>query len=427
MNYLDPLDVTGGTNTPPVTAPQQSLDEEVNQVIGQLSRFWGGFRKQSEAALATATKDFSGVVTSVQAQAHRLSESQSSIATATQGESSTRSVDGDGPTTPTTQSSPSMSTQTPTFFARLQAALPPNIAQTVQNNIPETLKNADYAQIRTNLAAEFQRVQGVTRAQAEEYVHKSETLLRDAYNEASEVLKDAVRVIPPDDTSGAGFIWDGSDMWMLPTPAATPAEPTEPGDKGKGKAAAVATRAEALLKRLKHDSDIIRHDPEADEQYKQWIEAEVTPKGGIQGEEWAARIAEALADHADGAALKANLDTLVPEEITNDVFWTRYFFRAQQITQEESRRQALIQASTETTEDFAWEDDEDESHTPAASSSVVAPVHEKQPPSISSSPRQGSEDSYDVVSGNTSEVVGKESKAAKPTGAESTDSDSDWE
>lgn len=27
-------------------SPQPSLNEEVNQVIGQLGRFWGGFRKQ---------------------------------------------------------------------------------------------------------------------------------------------------------------------------------------------------------------------------------------------------------------------------------------------------------------------------------------------------------------------------------------------
>lgn len=48
MNYLDTYDITGtGATTPqPNSQPEQSLNEEVSQVIGQLGRFWGGFRKQ---------------------------------------------------------------------------------------------------------------------------------------------------------------------------------------------------------------------------------------------------------------------------------------------------------------------------------------------------------------------------------------------
>ena len=49
MNFLDTYGITGtGTSTPPTSARQseQSLNEEVSQVIGQLGRFWGGFRKQ---------------------------------------------------------------------------------------------------------------------------------------------------------------------------------------------------------------------------------------------------------------------------------------------------------------------------------------------------------------------------------------------
>lgn len=39
-----------GSSRPSTSAPaqtnQQSLGEEVNEVIGQLGRFWGGFQKQ---------------------------------------------------------------------------------------------------------------------------------------------------------------------------------------------------------------------------------------------------------------------------------------------------------------------------------------------------------------------------------------------
>lgn len=47
MNFLDAYDITEPTETPRTTeGPETSLNEEVTQVVGQLSRFWGGFRKQ---------------------------------------------------------------------------------------------------------------------------------------------------------------------------------------------------------------------------------------------------------------------------------------------------------------------------------------------------------------------------------------------
>ena len=49
MNYVDTIDPPG-VNTPPTNPeqpPAQSLNEEVNEVIGQLNSFWGGFRKQA--------------------------------------------------------------------------------------------------------------------------------------------------------------------------------------------------------------------------------------------------------------------------------------------------------------------------------------------------------------------------------------------
>ena len=49
MNYVDAIDLSG-ENTPPVNTeqpPVQTLNEEVNDVIGQFSSFWGGFRKQA--------------------------------------------------------------------------------------------------------------------------------------------------------------------------------------------------------------------------------------------------------------------------------------------------------------------------------------------------------------------------------------------
>ena len=50
MNFLDAYDVSDVTAATPTrdgeTRPEPSLNEEVSQVVGQLGRLWGGFRKQ---------------------------------------------------------------------------------------------------------------------------------------------------------------------------------------------------------------------------------------------------------------------------------------------------------------------------------------------------------------------------------------------
>ncbi len=48
MNFVDTYDIARSA-TPNAEQPQDeqpSLNDEVNQVFGQLGRFWGGFRKQ---------------------------------------------------------------------------------------------------------------------------------------------------------------------------------------------------------------------------------------------------------------------------------------------------------------------------------------------------------------------------------------------
>jgi hypothetical protein len=209
-------------------------------------------------------------------------------------------------------STPTASTSSGTLFSRLQAALPPNLVATVQSHIPESIKhaseNVDLNQIRSNLVAEFQRVQGITRAQAEEYAHKGEAYLREVVKEANEVLKDAVKIIPPSPTQEqSGLVWDGTDMWMLPT-----TEASASGSGGNGSSAgpsrqvgemqtAVASRALALLARLQSDPTILQHDPEAEDavkdQYRKWLQDEVESKGGIDGPEWSEKSAALLKEN----------------------------------------------------------------------------------------------------------------------------------
>ncbi|KAJ6594044.1 hypothetical protein B0H19DRAFT_1093499 [Mycena capillaripes] len=455
-NFLDPYDLTSGT-PPPVA--QQSINEEVTEVMGQLGSWASWARKQSQSALESARKDIGGVVTQAQQELSKFTAETPKSPAETADPTAEPSADpaaepsaepaaesSEESTTPRTASpstqDASSSGSVQSLFSRLQSALPPNIVATVQSHISEPLKHAseniDLAQMRTNLTAEFQRVQGVTRVQAEEYVHKSEALLRDAMKEAGEVFRDAVKVIPPEEaqsSSGTGnLIWDGADMWMLPF------DSSDPSAKGKEKAGntqlAVATRAESLLKRLRHDPEIIKHDPEADagakELYSQWLATAM--KDGIDGEEWTAKIAAVLDESADGQALRANQDALVPAEMTRETFWQRYFFRVHQIEQEEEKRKALLQRSTESEEDFSWED-EDES-TPAtavpksepalsASSQTLSVPPSETPTPATMSPRESSEESYDVVSSeNAAPAKGKREDKKE---SESDGGDSDWE
>ncbi|EGN99850.1 hypothetical protein SERLA73DRAFT_180097 [Serpula lacrymans var. lacrymans S7.3] len=484
MNFLDTYGITGsGVSTPPQTEqPEQSLNEEVSQVIGQLGRFWGGFRKQSESALATARKDLTQVVTQAQKELNKLTaETPGDDPNVTNEETESEqqpnaqagpSSDGaDSPTTPIADvdTTPSSSQ---TFFSRLQSSLPPNIVSTVQTHIPEGLRNApqniDFTQLRTTLSSEFQRVQGVTRAQAEEYVHKSELLLKDAIKEAGDVLRDAVKVIPPEEgSSTSGAIWDGSDVWMLPTPPGEADGRSSSSIKGKGKETdsgpssrrhsedaqrAAATRAELLLKRLNYDPETIMADP-ADEEgvkelYAKWIQEARGDEQGTHGQDWSERIQEALAEPTDGEALNDTFNALVPSQMTEEVFWERYFFRVHQIEQEEERRKVLLRGTMENEEDFSWEDDEDDSVskpteidnlTSASQRTLAAPralvvteansapsSHAHTPATLS--PRESSEESYDLVSSGNVSVAGEGHETSKDEGDDDdADSDVDWE
>lgn len=217
------------------------------------------------------------------------------------------------------------------FFSRVQSSLPPNISVTLEQNLPASLKdstghlNVDFAQLKTTLTSEFQRVQGVTRAQAEEYVHKSEALLK----EAGEFLKDAVKVVPPEGQEGQSteFMFDGTDIAFMP-PTVGSFGPSNrdylfgSSRKGKGKETAAqaqhrlaGTRAAAMLAQLKRDPGLLKSDPAAEdsakEAYEEWLRVEVSSKdGGMDSSSWSDRIKTVLAHTDDGKVLEATLNTL---------------------------------------------------------------------------------------------------------------------
>ncbi|KAG6813546.1 hypothetical protein H0H92_009938 [Tricholoma furcatifolium] len=467
MNFLDTFDIAG-QSTPPRQS-EQNLNEEVNEVIGQLGRFWGGFKKQascpSQNVLQTARKDFGEVVTQAQKELTKFTGEQAE-ADAQPGTSTSATpptnIDREVPTSDEIEGQPSpppssndtpnastASTSSTSLFSRLQSALPPNLLETARNQIPESLKHAsenmDLNQLRTNFMTEFQRVQGVTRAQAEEYAHKSETLFREAVKEAGEVLRDAVKILPPEESSSSsGLVWDGSDMWSLPLePSDT--TPTRTPSKSQRRAeaqVAVATRAESLFRRLRHDPVIIRRDPAVDggELYSSWVASEVESReGGISGEYWTEKIEALLGEAEVGETLKTTRDVLVPSELTEGGFWTRYFFRAHQIEAEEQKRKALLEGTLEE-EEFSWEDEEEEhgvSEVPSgeaqpdnkllSASNAVDKAERRSGTFSTTSSSAAQDEEYDVVSSGN--VSPKEThKIVKPEEPkDSSDGDSDWE
>ncbi|KAF6760123.1 hypothetical protein DFP72DRAFT_1096670, partial [Ephemerocybe angulata] len=484
MNFFDNYEVgRAPTPLPNDNASQEnqpSLNEEVNQLVGQLGRFWGGFKKQSQQVLEVAKKDLGDVVLQAQKEIEKLTtveDSQPEASTTTapgteDGQDAARSApspgsasdeepstaEGETPASGSTADQPAVRpsharSASQSLFARLQSAVPPNLISTVQSHIPESIKHAsetiDLSQMSSNLMTELHRVQGVTRAQAEEYAKKSEALIREAMKEANELVKDAVKIIPPDPVEGAGadaagaagsgMIWDGSDMWMLPVPTAEAA-----GGNGKERAGgaeavkqgesetrnAVATRALALLHRLQRDPSIVQRDPAADEGvkevYEKWVGEEIKAKGGIESPEWAERTARLLKEEM---TLYEIYTSLVPATLSKEDFWSRYFFREHQIKHEEERRKALIQATvTESDEDFSWEDDEDDnavSTTAAATAAAVgataAPSATVAPALRSPSASEGSADSFDLLSSTNASVAGDVNKAAGTPKAEADD------
>lgn len=245
---------------------------------------------------------------------------------------------------------PEASTSQPqTLLSRLQATLPPNLVSSVQDKLPESLKHAratslsavDFAALRGTIASELARVQGsseellhrvqgqseelLQRVQAGDLLQRGEGLLKQVqgggeefFREAGEFLRDAVRIVPPDTSEGsAGVVWDGTDVWLIPTyTASTPTEGTS-GEKGKGKerqsmdSVRAATRAQAMLTQLRHDPQVVRADPTANsterEAFAAWMAREIDSKGGVDGVVWSKKIEDEKSDRPELATL---LETL---------------------------------------------------------------------------------------------------------------------
>ena len=237
--------------------------------------------------------------------------------------------------------------QSQTLLTRLQSSLPPDLLTTIRDTIPIPDSVRD-PQARIDLAHAAQaRVQGATA--------RGEELLRGA----SVFLRDAVRVVPPDpQTASASALSSASH-----SRSASASAPAPPGEASASVGSTVpATRRGALLRALRSNPAILRVDPAGEERsgvlFAVWVDA--AGRDVVRDE--SRRESELSAD--DGI-LRSTLSTLgaclytpfltdrismltlmywyaVPGELSEDVFWTRYFFCVHQINQEDERRKAVL-------------------------------------------------------------------------------------
>lgn len=225
------------------------------------------------------------------------------------------------------------------LFSRLQSSLPANAPSSLPSlaSFQSTLSThissnpnlkLDLPSLRTNLTASFQKLQSdlhIADAEklAEDYLKKSEAVLRDA----GAFLQDAVKVVPPPEgASDSTFSADGASIWTLPSPSTklgsskiifAQSDAQVSAATGISASSVRAQRKDALLRQLRSDRAQLKLDPaqgdddEGKEAWTRWLESEVNAKGGIDGDEWTARVWAELGPGGQGVEeLKATRDEL---------------------------------------------------------------------------------------------------------------------
>ncbi|BGP37634.1 hypothetical protein JCM10450v2_001558 [Rhodotorula kratochvilovae] len=371
------------------------LDKEVQSVVSGFSSFWGRVKKQGTAALQTAEKQYESARADLtpllsqaranldhlgeqtRAEIQRLSEAQ--VQAPGQGvmigadgmpvildEVPPPKVDkgkgvdrsGDSGDVELQHDAGADAQQTPAaaasaFFASL--ASNPNVKDlsrnlsTLQTGVSRNLHQLQ-AQITHLDLAEGQKV-------AEGYLHKGEHWFQEFSAEVGKLAKDAVKVVPP----GGG---------VSSSPGASP-DGGARASMDKTGAASALSRRELVLYKLRTDTALFLADPAGAEGYDAYLAA----RGALTEEAREAQVAQELGD--GGEALRATHDELVPAQLDEETFWTRYFWRKQAIEDEEERRKKVLQIAEQSEDDFSWDMDEDD-----AASSAASPRLPSSPPAV---------------------------------------------
>lgn len=132
-------------------------------------------------------------------------------------------------------------------------------------------------------------------------------------------------------------------------------------------------------------------------------------------------------DLEEQSKLRNLMESLVPEKVPYDTFWTKYYYMKQQIEDQEHKRKLLVLQATNNATDIAWddEDDEEDESGPRAEPKALEKAEEEEAKPDSSRP--SSESSYDIIS-KSSSAFGSHAdlKSSSPSKANDGDED-DWE
>ncbi|WWC85652.1 uncharacterized protein L201_000518 [Kwoniella dendrophila CBS 6074] len=423
------------SDAPPTRTVQQALqqsinrnnfEEEVGQVMGTLSGWWGGFKKQSASTLTNIKADLDKTVTQAQADleylrtanievvrkdpaeyaAEQEAEKAKKEAAKLAKEEEVRSKEkgkgkekledeGINEDTSATAQATNLLNKLTSSTTQLQNQLQSTLQFTLANNPnlsnPELIRkklaeNLKISSVNENIQLSMKQAEKL----AEEYLKKSESFLKDA----EKWVEDNVKVLPPDQQSlnnnqdennnnhMVSMGWDGSDFYSFSTSSPTTSSSntnfshTSTSSKDRSSSKPISTlalagsRKDALLRRLREDKDLLMVDPEGQgeteerkQEFKEWIQ------NHYENEK------KELREQEEGNAGGIRM-ALVPEILTDDQFWKRYLFHKHMIEGEERKRKALLQATTtqeEETDDFNW-DDEPEETSPVVPSTTSAPA-----------------------------------------------------
>lgn len=232
--------------------------------------------------------------------------------------------------------------QTQDFFKNLQATLTTEANQinanvssnfsSLQKSVSESIAKNPSLNIST-LSATIQ--QNLEKAGTKINLSQAEKLAQDFLGEAGTFLKDAVKVVPPDEGSGSyTYSWDGTDVGVYGS-----GYPSDDKDKSTvlfdrasmsgNDMSRSQLRLNALLRRLRTDVELLLQDPSASSETQARQEAfaafkkhKIEGAGGYQGLEvqklvWAEMGPEA--NDADVEALKKTKDAIGEQRDVSEI------------------------------------------------------------------------------------------------------------
>ncbi|GAA5841590.1 hypothetical protein JCM11251_004225, partial [Rhodosporidiobolus azoricus] len=215
----------------------------------------------------------------------------------------------------------------------------------LQSNLSTNLHSLQSQLAHLDVQGELRETQKL----AEGYLHKGEGWFADFSKEVGKLAKDAVKIVPPGTTSS--FSGSGSG-----------------GKAGASVPQSGLSRRELLLYRLRTDPSILLVDPalppppsatgeaakDSREAYAAFVASlQQFTLDGFDTPQFKEKVQAELVEGGEGlAALKEKLvgggvEGESEGELSEEAFWTRYFFRKAEIEEEEGRRKRVLQGASQ--------------------------------------------------------------------------------